>query len=313
MDLSTVRTDPVTGEVVVVSPRRIPPPPAFGRGSLPTVPSCPFCPGAEHLCEPEIARVPAGADWVARAFANRRPGLSLEDPAGRLPTPLEGRGGRGIHEVLVLGREHGALSRDDRYAGLVLAARRMADLARDPGLAALGWYRNRGLEAGSTQPHDHAQIVGMPVLPQRVARFVAAQQADGGLLPGLVERARHDGRLVAELDGVVAYCPWAPSVPFEVRLQPVAPVARWEDAVALLGPLATLLHALQEALDGMSGFTSTNLVLFAGPPRMDVASVRWQVRLLPRIVMAGGFEAWSGGAMQPIAPELAAEMLRPKV
>ena len=65
--MSSVRLDPLTAELVVISPKRIPAPPAFTAGHLPTVATCPFCPGNEELTGATIAAVeeggnPLGAD-----------------------------------------------------------------------------------------------------------------------------------------------------------------------------------------------------------------------------------------------------------
>lgn len=303
---SSLRVDPLTGDQVVVAPRRIPAPPAFGPGRLPTVHTCPFCPGNEAMCEPEIARVDGPEGWRARAFPNRRPGVSLEDPRG---TSDAGHvGGRGVHEVLVLGREHGHLTVDERWAGLRLAAERLRDLAGDPGLEALGWYRNRGQEAGSSQPHDHAQIVGLSRVPRRLAAVWASQRAQPGLMDRLIERASNERRVVWADDHLVAYTAAAPQMPFEVHLLPRAEVAHLHEDGAAVGSLAHALHALVDGLDGMAGFTSHNLVGFFGHPRVQEG--RWHVRLLPRLVPVGGFEWWSGGAMQPIEPRFAAERYR---
>ena len=312
--MSTVRLDPLTGQSVVVAPKRIPALPAFGRGRLPEVARCPFCPGAEDQTGLELGRVPRDGAWSARAFPNRRPGLHLETDRAPLGSePLSGHGGRGAHEVIALGRTHGRLTEAERHAGLLLASERLADLARDPGFAALGWFRNRGLEAGSSQPHDHAQIVAMASVPSRLQAVCGAQREDPQLLDTVVRRARAEGRLVAEQDGVVAYCPWAPVAPFAVRLQPVGPVARWADAPELLAPLAGLLHRLQEALDDFSGFTSTNSVAWFPPLRRPTPGLRWVVEVVPRVVPLAGFERWSGGAMHPTDPEVAAAMLRDAV
>ncbi len=306
--MSEIRRDPVTGGEVVLAPRRILPPPAFGPGTPPEVASCPFCPGFEAQTGPELGRRPEHP-WQARAFPNRRPGLNLEAapvlPAGRYWRT----GARGAHEVIVIGPDHAGPTLEDRHHGLMLAAERMADLARDPGFAALGWLRNRGVEAGATQPHAHAQIVASPIVPARLRRFVDVQLADPHLLPAVVARAREDGRLVAERDGVVAYCPWAPLTPFEVRFQPEDPIPTWYDDPRCLEALAALIHVLVDALDAMGGWTALNLVGLFGPPGAK-PPLRWQVRLLPRLVPVDGFAMWSGGAMHPILPESAAQHLR---
>lgn len=310
--VSTVRRDPLTGDWAVVAPERIPPPPAFGRGHLPTVARCPFCPGNEELTEQELARRPYEGDWRARGFPNRRPGLHLEAGQGSLAGPLEGHRGRGAHEVIVIGRDHAAPSESDRVHALHVAADRMDDLSRDPSFASIGWYRNRGREAGSTQPHAHAQVVAMPIVPRRVAAMWSAQR-DAGLVRRLVETAVRDERLVFDGDEVVAWSPWAPTHPFALRVAPARATPSLHDHRPAIDELGACLHHVIHALDGLSGFTSFNLVLTCAPPRQSGTGVRWILDIHPRVVSYGGFEAWSGGSMHPIDPVTAAAMLRDAV
>jgi UDPglucose--hexose-1-phosphate uridylyltransferase len=311
--MSTVRRDPLTGDQVVVAPERIPPPPGFGRGRLPTVARCPFCPGQEHLTERELGRRPHGEPWLARAFPNRRPGLHLEAGTGALPGGLPGVRGRGAHEVVVVGRGHEGPSSGERTAAWHLVADRMADLAGDPAFAAIGAYRNRGEEAGSTQPHAHAQVVASPVAPPRVEAVWRAQAADPARVPALVEAARTADRTVLEGETLDAWCPWAPAVPFAVRLAPRASTPHLAGAREAIDELGPVLHRLIAALDALSGFTSFNLVLTAGPPRDAPEGIRWILDVLPRVVAVGGYEAWSGGAMHPIDPVDAASTLRDRM
>lgn len=70
---------------------------------------CPFCLGHEHLCAPEIFRVPTSSDpdWKIRVIQNLYPALdrTLNDPIAVAPNPnlngVEVLGGFGFHDVVI--------------------------------------------------------------------------------------------------------------------------------------------------------------------------------------------------------------------
>jgi UDPglucose--hexose-1-phosphate uridylyltransferase len=308
-----LRVDPLTGQQAYWSPERIPAPPAFGPGRLPQVASCPFCPGQEHRTGQTLGQRsgPDGA-WHARAFPNRRPILRPEYEARSWKDGgLHGHSGVGAHEVVSEVPEHDGGSAPDRLVpAFDLVAERLEDLRRDRRFGAVSWYKNRGVEAGSSQLHPHSQVVAVPWSPPRLEQVVHAQTRDPGLFDALIDRARSDRRVVAERNGVVAFCPWASSAAFEVWLVPTEPVPWLSLDRSRVHALAVLMADIQARLDGAVGWCSYNAVLFDAPNRPVERSVRWHVRVLPRLVPLAGFEAWSGGAVQPVDPVRAAAVLR---
>lgn len=196
MGVREVRQDPLTGDtVVLVTERPFERRPPLGAGPGPE--ECPFCPGHEaHTC-PTIAdrRDPTG--WVARAFANRRPVLVVEEPlAERVDGPYAAVSGTGAHEVVVEAPEHAPLHHLPQQRSedaLHLAAARARDLRGDTRLAVVQWFRNHGVGAGASQAHPHAQLVGLPVVPRRIGSLVERATAwrarRGGTLLGAVVEA----------------------------------------------------------------------------------------------------------------------------
>ena len=309
--VSQVRLDPLTDRAVVLRPERIAAAPAFAPGTLPTVASCPFCPGQEHLTRDTIAQLPAAGPWLARAFPNRRPALLPEiGHHGFGDGLLQGVTGVGAHEVIVETRDHHMVTEQDEVRTLQLAADRLEDLTGDQRFAAVTWFRNRCAEAGSSQPHPHSQILATPHVPALLRAMRRAQEDRRGLVRALIARAEGAGRVVCYTDRVVAFTPWAPSTPFEVWLAPVEPAAQLWQQRALLADLGALLHRVTTALDGIVGRAAHNVVLYGAPLRIDAPGFCWHVRILPRLVASGGFELWSGEAVHPVPPEDAAAVLR---
>lgn len=304
--MSEVRLDPLTGRSVVIQPARVQ---AYAPGTLPVVARCPFCPGREEETRQTLAQRGDGADWTVRVFPNNRPGLlpEVEDRIGSDPLH-QWRSGVGAHEVVVESRDHDAVSLADQRATLDVVAERLQDLERDTRFAALTWYRNRCVEAGSSQPHPHSQIVATPHVPVLLDAIARSQAEQPGLLQDLAARA--GDREVWSDAHVVAFCPWAPVHPLEVCFVPrVSAPHLWASPDALPS-LAEAIHRVVAALDAWSGRAPYNLVLFDAPLRRASPGFSWHVRLMPRFARAGGFECWSAGALHPMAPEQAARILR---
>lgn len=298
--------DPLTGRSVVLRTDRVPP---FHPGTLPVVPRCPFCKGREEETRPTIAQRTDAQGWTVRAFANSRPGLlpELEDRIGDDPL-LQSRTGVGAHEVIVETPDHDVLCLEHHRETLSLVADRLEDLERDARFGALVWYRNRCVEAGSSQPHPHSQIVATPHVPVLLDAMARAQALDPGLLQVLAARA--GDRVVWSDEHLIAFCPFAPLHPFEVWFVPREPAAHLWHSRPALPSLARALHELTAALDAWSARAPHNVVLYDAPLRRPAPDFCWHVRLLPRFVRRAGFELWSAGALHPIPPEQAAVILR---
>jgi UDPglucose--hexose-1-phosphate uridylyltransferase len=216
--MRAVREDPTTGEVVLISSDRKLRPVhlALPAESSMLQSDCPFCPGQEPSVPPRIAQMPVCGDWVASAFPNKYPTVVVE-AEGRFAVegPWEVRDGLGAHEVLVT-RSHDGMSEHESVAALTLAQQRVRDLLGDQRLVSFHWVRNRGAWAGASQPHPHSQLLALPFIPPRTRRIVDRFEGRPTLFQDIVDDARRRQLVVAEIDGVVALCPFAAVTPFEV-------------------------------------------------------------------------------------------------
>ncbi|MEQ1504925.1 MAG: DUF4931 domain-containing protein [Myxococcota bacterium] len=336
-----VRRDPLTGEEVVLSSDRV----VEGRPRVASAlapADCPFCPGNEAHTRPTIAAITSDGRWVARAFANRAPALIVEEqlhPVG--DGLLGGVSGVGAHEVLVEAPEHAALHTlpVGRTAdALRLAVSRLRDLRNDRRLATVVWFRNHGAGAGASQPHPHAQIVGLPIVPRRTRALVAHARAHRErtgrtLLRDVLDAELRDGRRIVTRDGpITALCPYAPRDPFEVWLVPEAPAGGFADASdAEVEALAAVSWTVARALASVLGEVPTTTVALGPPvspedgPEVSTAPtpsgdrsglvfpaerVGWHVRIAPRLTAHAGLEQATGIAVHSVFPEVAARELR---
>ena len=351
--MSMLRQDCLTGRWVIIAAARQDRPNEFPllQRRAATAGRCPFCPGHEADTTPEVLATgrPAGApangpDWRLRVFANKYPAVAAPcvpgGPDAAATTGLwPGCEGRGRHEVVVYSPDHDAslatLPPGGLAALLDVVAARVADFAATPGVRFVAPFCNHGPEAGATLTHPHLQIIGTPrppLLTVEKARRLEAWQSERGscLLCDLAAAERADGARLVEADTQwTALAPWASRFPFEVLLVPArhGPSA-FGDADANEG-LARLLGRVLRALRRVHGDLSLNVVFHLAPraepgagfgdPELDALGARavtgWHghVEILPRLSRLAGFEAGTGYAINAVAPERAAAILRDEI
>jgi UDPglucose--hexose-1-phosphate uridylyltransferase len=315
-----LRRDPLTGDEVLLSEDRV-------LERVPRAPhalgpeDCPFCPGHESHTTTTIDQIERDGRWVARAFANRRPAVALEGVEGVVRDGIHERtGGIGAHEVLVEAPEHAPLHTlpvQRTIDALTLGVRRLHDLRNDTRLRTVQWFRNQGTGAGASQPHPHAQIVALPIVPRRIAALVAHsrdhfQRTGRALLEAVREADLQDQRRVLFHEGpVLAVCPFAPRHPFEVWLVPAAPGPSFADAIPHeVDAVARALHRVNRALAEVVGAAPTTTTALGAPSGEDPAGLGWHVRIAPRLVTPAGLEEATGLAVHAVFPERAADLLR---
>jgi UDPglucose--hexose-1-phosphate uridylyltransferase len=321
--MSRIRLNPLTGRWVTISAERAARPSALAPRSLPVeatpVDPCPFCPGHEEAAPPAIETYGPEDAWRVRVVPNRYPAFS-----GREPMVVRNLGpvfceatASGFHEVLVFTPDHGAswADLDDRQAGTVMAALRdrVEDHAATPGVRYTQAIVNHGREAGASLDHPHAQLLGIPFVPQELAeeenafrRFVG-----GCLLCTALEAEVEAGyRSVVEDDLVVAVCPFWSGVPYELLVIPRAHESHLDQAkpadVAAVGrALAQVLRRLRAVV----GEVAYNVV-FHGQPVRHEGPYHWHAHVLPRLTTRAGFEQGTGVLINVVPPERAAADLR---
>ncbi|MGE4084662.1 MAG: DUF4931 domain-containing protein [Vicinamibacterales bacterium] len=328
--MSEWRADPITGRWVVIAADE-----PLRRRDFdldPVIPIddayCPLCEGEEAVAGREIQAVRAGgaADgpgWRLRVVPNRVPALRVE---GTLDHRREGLAecmhGLGAHEVVIETPRHDAtwasMPAGDLTRVLTAWRDRVADLKRDTRMRAALVFKNEGVKAGARLAHPHSQVVAMPIVPPALAEELAGAHRHFAAYGRCVfcavmsQEAAAASRVVAATGDVVALCPYAPRWPFETWVLPRAHHARFEQAPDTL--LAAVAAAVQGVVQRMAKRLETpalNVVLHSAPysePADD--AYHWHLEIVPRVLRASGFDLGSGTALNPVAPEDAARVLR---
>lgn len=319
-----LRWDVLTGAwVAVVARRRAASPSHSAPGELPTITgACPFCPGNESATDATIAADPPEGDWQVRVVRNLYP--LVEPGAGRpsIASGFVGEPTRGVHDVLIESPNHDD-DLPDFEPELALRVLRMyrdrvAALREVEGIRSVVAFRNRGRRAGSSQPHPHGQLVASEVVGpvQRVRDELARQyhqERGARLLDAVVERELAAGDRVVEEHGPwVAFCPWAPHVPYQTLVAPRRSGATFTGlADEALESLAEILQRTLRRVRHASGGAAYNLVLRLPPVRhVGAPHAFWLIDVMPRRGGAAGFELSTGIDIVTLPPERAAEEIR---
>jgi UDPglucose--hexose-1-phosphate uridylyltransferase len=265
--MADLRHDPMTGRWVAIAPARAMRPGA-SRPTRDDAAACPFCAGHEDATPPETLRLGDGpTGWDVRVVPNLYPALERQ-------------------EVVIHGPAHVHSVGQLADSTLDLVAEAWQRRARDTGGNCFP-ILNEGREAGSSLPHSHSQLAWLPA----PAPALVAERG----LPEVVP--------VLERDGIVAGCPVASRVPYEVLIAPAqgAPDGLRSD---LLAPALRLLAELVRRLQRLEGapLVPLNAWLHEGPT--------WHLELVPRTTRLAGLELGAGVYVNPVAPEAAASALR---
>jgi len=228
--------------------------------------SCPFCAGRESRTPPETLRLEE--PWRVRVVPNLYPAFVRQEVVVHAPEH--------VHSLAELG--------DPQLALVAEAWRRRRESEPAGYLHALV---NEGKTAGGSLAHSHSQLVWLRDTPPAVA----------------TERGKPDrGNVVVERDGLVATCPRAGRVPYELLIEPADPEPdAWSSELlpAALQLLADLLRRLHRVCEGP---IPVNAWLHTG--------TRWHLEIFPRLTVLAGIELGAGIYVNTLSPEEAAQQLR---
>ncbi len=328
--MSQLREDPVTGRWIIVNVED-PKPPDFFKTEAHSKSSktCPFCPGNESMTPPEILVLrkkpdaKAALGWLVRVIPNKFPALRIEENPARVDLGVYDKtGGFGAHEVIIENPDHDQELWDAPLEQVELVLRafrdRCLDLKRDPRFQYILIFKNYGAQAGASLEHPHSQLIGLPIVPSRVAGEAKGaarhfEKTNRCIYCEMLTQERREKRFtVHEEKGFFVLCPFASRFPFETWILPVDHEASF-DAITddkITGLAAVLKKTLAKIKDALNG-PSFNLMIHTMPIYgKELKSYHWHIELIPHLTRVAGFELGTGFYVNPTSPELAAETLK---
>jgi UDPglucose--hexose-1-phosphate uridylyltransferase len=214
-DAASIRTDPLTGDQIVLAAHR------QNRTYKPPADQDPLAPTQGDV----LTEVPE-PDYDVVVFENRFPSLQggwelYRDEPLRHETSPAGR----CEVVCFTSDTHGAFKDlGHRRTRTVIEAwaDRTAELSARDDVRQVFVFENRGEEIGVTLPHPHGQIYAYSYLPPYTRAVLAqAERYDGDLLGDALDRELQEGtRIIAQTEHWVAFVPYAAKWPVEAQIMP---------------------------------------------------------------------------------------------
>ncbi len=290
---------------------------------------CPFCPGNEKLTPlPELIRIPNGnGNWEVRGVPNKFPAAKIEGISEFVVSDSVAgaiHNAHGAHEVIIMTPSHAEDLSDFpfwRWQFIFQAATaRIDSLYGDKQIRFVQFFINHGYLAGASLNHPHAQLICLPIIPEKIKRRLARTErylSDHGhsVFDTLLERSKQEQRIICQEYGFICLAPYESKFPYEMWILPMVRKSRLTDSVADFEGLGRILNdvlrRLKSANDGKT--PSLNITIDEAPPNFynqPDAFYCWRLRILPRLTRPAGFELATGLYINPLSPEQAAEKLR---
>lgn len=327
--MSELRQNMVTKEWVIIATERAKRPEEFTAEPRPLSverpereATCPFCPGNENLGV-ELLRIPDRGPWQIRVLRNKYPALSFEGERERSFDGVHRRmSGVGYHEVLIESPRHNTCpaveTPEEISMMLETFKRRGRQIAEDPRIEHLIWFKNHGIGAGTSLVHPHTQLIGLPVVSHDSrARIEEARRFfdDTGrcvycrMLEDELQAAK---RVIVEGVHFVAFIPYASFSPFHMWVLPRRHEASFLNTTSEeLNDLGQVLRSVLRKLYVGLRDPDYNYVVRSAPLRdVEHEYLHWYLTIVPRVSKTAGFELGSGMFINPTLPEESAAFLR---
>jgi UDPglucose--hexose-1-phosphate uridylyltransferase len=335
-----LRHDPIQKRWVIIATERGRRPSDFIKSEpAPTGGFCPFDEGNEDKTPPEVLAFrgpdspPNSPGWDVRVVSNKFPALRIEGEIDRAADGIYDKmNGIGAHEVIIESPDHDLTLADqplEQFQKVLLAGQmRLIDLMKDPRFRYVLIFKNHGVTAGASLAHPHTQIIATPVTPRTVSMELDCARdhynhKERCLFCDIIRQEQKQGiRVITEVDGMIAFTPFASRFPFEVF---VAPLQHSHDFSELSADgLAALAKCLKDVLSRLKLALDDppyNFMLHTAPNTTGKArrpghwitlpmDYHWHFEITPRLVKIAGFEWGTGFYINPTPPEDAAHYLR---
>lgn len=327
--MSELRQNMVTKEWVIIADDRAKRPEEFNAepriltGEKPEKETqCAFCPGNEDLSL-EVMRVPEKGPWQVRVIRNKYPALSFKGERERTFDGVHRRmSGVGYHEVIIESPRHNTCpaleTPEEIFLMLKTFQERGRQIAEDPRIEQVIYFKNHGASAGTSMLHPHTQLIGLPIVSSDTrTRIEEARRFydDTGqcvYCKMLADELQNRNRIIVTGDHFIAFIPYAAFSPFHMWVLPRDHEPNYlkvsEEGLMDLGRV--LRRVMRKLYFGLRD-PDYNYVIRSAPLRdIEEEYLHWYLTIVPRVARTAGFELGSGMFINPTLPEESAAFLQ---
>ena len=294
----------------------------------------PYAPGNESMTNPSVLSLVAREgmlqrlqdseddyvkNWSIRVFESKNPAVSTTTENSYSDKPHYSEPAYGYHYIVVASpKPKDTLSTIDveQWSNvLVVIQDRLRWLYTQKGVTYVSIYANHGKEAGSDNPHPHMHVVTFSTIPPIIESEAEASHKilnEKGVcaLCQTVTAEIGGPRQILQTEGYVAFCPWAPSYPYEFWICPKKHTTSFSKiSQKEINDLSLLLRATLGGLSNSIKDLAYNLVFHLSPEKKNSRQIHWHIEVYPITDAWSGLERGYGIFLNKISPEQAAEKL----
>lgn len=324
---SEFRRDMVSGDWVVVAPRRAARPEQFfskTKRRRTAKSKCPFEDPQKSGNDEPVLLYAGGHTWTLQVVPNKFPILSHRAVCATefRKGPYELSEGTGHHDIVIT-RDHDVnfAHMNDGMAELVFKAfqERYRAMAHDECMKYVSMFHNWGPTAGASIYHPHFQILSLPIIPPDVSRSLEGSRAFYKESKQCVHcvmleyELKAKRRIVYQNKEAIVFAPFVSREPFELRIFPKKHLPYFEDTDAVV--MKYVVDALQKALlllEVQLHDPDYNFFIHTAPleNKKKFGHYHWHIEVQPKTSIAAGFELGTGIEVNVVDPDDAAAMLR---
>ena len=266
----------------------------------------PYAPGNESLTNPSVLSLVAKdgmlqrlqdsedeyvTDWSIRVFESKNPAVSIESENTYSDRPHYSEPAYGYHFVVVASpKEKDSFSTIDveQWSNiLVVIQDRLRWLYTQKGVTYVSIYANHGEAAGSSNPHPHLNIVTFSTIPPVIEAEAEASHKilnEKGVCPmcQTVNAETGGPRQILQTEGFIAFCPWAPSYPYEFWICPKKHTTSFSKITQKeINDLSLILRATLGGLSKSIKDLAYNLVFHLSPEKKNSRQIHWHIEIYP--------------------------------
>ncbi len=279
---------------------------------------CPYCPGNESMTNPSLLSLVAKDGMLQRLQDSED--FFVDDWSVRVfERPLYSEPAYGYHYIVVASPKHkdtlATISIEQWSNVLVVVQDRLRWLYTQKGVTYVTIFVNHGKESGSNVEHSHINMVSFSTLPPRIDEEAEASHQilnEKGVCPmcQVVNTETSGPRQILQTEGFIAFCPWAPSHPFEFWICPKKHSTSFSKITQKeINDVSLILRATLGGLTKEIKDVSFNLAFHLSPEKKNSRQIHWHIEVYPITEHWSGLERGYGVFLNTISPENAAKAL----
>lgn len=324
---SEFRQDLVSGDWVVIAPKRLNRPDQFKRKEKRIISpkkNCPFeDPQKSGHDKPSLV-YPSFRKWLIQVVPNKYSVLAHGKvcPHNGLKGPYSIMDGIGVHDVVITKDHYKNFSHLDKKIAIELFKifqKRYKMIIKEDCMKYFFAFHNWGPKAGASIFHPHYQILSLPIIPPDVSRSLDGSKKYFKEHKRCVHcdmikfELKERKRIVYENKEAVVFTPFVAKEPFELRIFPKKHNPCFASSSdKLITGIVDVLQVVLKKLEKHLGDPDYNFFIHTAPigNEKNHSYYHWHIEILPKFSIAAGFEIGTGIEITVVDPDEAARILR---